>query len=489
MTSALSHLLGVDAPLPASGDIHIAGLTADSREVKPGFLFAALPGVKVDGAAFIDKAFAAGAVAVICKSGSYAGSRPVIAVENPRHLLAVMAARFYDKQPDTIVAVTGTNGKTSVAVFVRQIWEAMGFRAASLGTIGVVGPSDSNYATKYLGATTPDPVAVAKLVADLRDDHVSHLAIEASSHGLEQNRLDGLRLTAGAFTNLTRDHLDYHGTLENYFAAKLLLFTRLLSQGAGAVINMDSDHATGVLAAANKAGLSVFRVGHKGVELRLLEVRPAGLGQMLTLETANGVRQVALPLSGDFQVSNALVAAGLVIASGGELELTLHALESLKGARGRLELVGTSASGGNVFVDYAHTPDALENVLHALRPTTRGKLIVVFGCGGDRDKGKRPLMGEIASRLADHVIVTDDNPRSEAPEIIRREIVGGATKAENIGDRAKAIKAAVDAMRGGDVLLVAGKGHEEGQQVGAKLLPFVDHDAVRAALAGEVYHG
>ena len=485
MTVALSHLLGLDAPLPASVDIQVAGLTADSREVKPGFLFAALPGLKVDGAAFIDKAFASGAVAVICKSGSYAGPHPVIAAPNPRHLLAVMAARFYDKQPDTIVAVTGTNGKTSVAIFVRQIWEAMGFRAASLGTIGVVGPSG----TSYVGATTPDPVALAKLAADLRDDHVDHLAIEASSHGLEQNRLDGLRLTAGAFTNLTRDHLDYHGTLEKYFAAKLQLFTRLLSQGAGAVINMDSDHAAQVLAAANKAELTPFRVGHMGVELKLLEIKPAGLGQMLTLETASGIRQVALPLVGDFQVSNALVAAGLVIASGGELELTLHALESLKGARGRVELVGTSASGGNVFVDYAHTPDALENALRALRPTTQGKLIVVFGCGGDRDKGKRPLMGEIASRLADHVIVTDDNPRSEAPEIIRREIVGGATKAENIGDRAAAIKAAVDAMRAGDVLLVAGKGHEEGQQVGAKLLPFVDHDAVRAALAGEVYHG
>src|SRR5665213_19019 len=489
MTVALSHLLGLDAPLPASGDAQIAGLTADSREVKPGFLFAALAGVKADGAAFIEKAFEAGAVAVICKTGSYTGAHPVIAVPNPRHLLAVMAARFYDKQPDTIVAVTGTNGKTSVAIFVRQIWEAMGFRAASLGTIGVVGPSDSKCGTKYLGATTPDPVAVAKLVADLRDDHVSHLAIEASSHGLEQNRLDGLRLTAGAFTNLTRDHLDYHGTLENYFAAKLQLFNRLLSQGAGAVINMDSDHGPQVLAAAKEAGLACYRVGRNGVELKLLDVTPAGLGQMLKLETANGIRQVALPLAGDFQVSNALVAAGLVIASGGELELTLHALESLKGARGRLELVGTSVWGGNVFVDYAHTPDALENVLQALRPATRGKLIVVFGCGGDRDKGKRPLMGEIASRLADHVIVTDDNPRSEVPEIIRREILAAAPKAENIGDRASAIKVAVEIMRSGDVVLVAGKGHEEGQQVGAKLLPFADHDAVRAALAGEAYHG
>ena len=485
MSIALSHLLQGDALLPKGGDVQILDLTADSREVQPGFLFAALPGAKADGATFIDNAFAQGAAAVICKTGSYQGKHSVISVENPRLLLAHMAGRFYDRQPETIVAVTGTNGKTSVAVFVRQIWEAMGFRAASLGTIGVVGPNG----TIELGHTTPDAIAMAKLAAQLRADHVQHLVIEASSHGIEQNRLDGLRLTAAGFTNLTRDHLDYHGTLENYFAAKLQLFERLLPNGAGAVINMDSDYAPAVLAAAHKAGLVPFRVGRAGVELKLLEAEASGLGQLLTIETLKGTRQVALPLVGSFQVSNALVAAGLVIAAGGEMELALHALESLKGARGRLELVGTGASGGDVFVDYAHTPDALENVLQALRPTTRKKLIVVFGCGGDRDKGKRPLMGEIAARLADQVIVTDDNPRSEAPEIIRREILAGAVKAENIGDRASAIRTAVAAMRNGDVVLIAGKGHETGQQVGAIKLPFVDHDAVTAALKGEAYHG
>ena len=485
MGVALSQLLKSDAPMPKGGDVVIEGLTADSREVKKGFLFAGLPGVKADGAAFIDKAFTSGAVAAICKTKSYSGIHSIIAAPNPRHLLALIAARFYDRQPDTVVAVTGTNGKTSVAVFVRQIWEAMGFRAASLGTIGVVGPNGA----QYIGHTTPDPVAMAKLAADLRDDHVQHLAIEASSHGIEQNRLDGLRLTAGAFTNLTRDHLDYHGTMEKYFAAKLELFTRLLPRGAGAVINLDSDHGAAVLDASNKAGLAPFRVGRNGVELKLLEATASGLGQLLKLATPLGERQVALPLVGDFQVSNALVAAGLVIASGGEMELALHALESLKGARGRLELVGSSSTGGNVFVDYAHTPDALENALLALRPTTQKKLTVVFGCGGDRDKGKRPLMGEIAARLADHVILTDDNPRSESPETIRRDILVGVPKAENIGDRAKAIRTAVDTMGVGDVVLVAGKGHEDGQQVGLNKLPFVDHDAVRAAINGEAYHG
>ncbi|MDE2383226.1 MAG: UDP-N-acetylmuramoyl-L-alanyl-D-glutamate--2,6-diaminopimelate ligase [Alphaproteobacteria bacterium] len=485
MTTLLSHLLGADAALPNGKDAVITGLTADSREVKPGFLFAALPGTKVDGAQFIAKAFEARAAAVICAKGAYAGPHPVIAVDNPRRLLALAAARFHDAQPETIVAVTGTNGKTSVSVFVRQIWAAMGFRAASLGTIGVVGPDGA----EYLAHTTPDPVQLAALAAKLRQDGVKHLAIEASSHGLEQNRLDGLRLSAGAFTNITRDHLDYHKTFENYFAAKLRLFDALLPQGAPAVINMDVPESAQVVAHVLKAGLRPFRVGRNGVELKLLDVKQAGLEQLLTVETAAGRYEVALPLVGDFQVSNALVAAGLVIAVGGEPVQTLHALESLKGAKGRLDWVGNAASGGGVFVDYAHTPDALENVLRALRPATTGRLIVAFGCGGDRDKGKRPQMGEIATRLADHVIVTDDNPRSEEAAQIRREILAGAKGAIEIGDRAKAIRAGVEMMQPGDVFLVAGKGHEEGQIVGGKVLPFSDHEAVRAALRGEDYHG
>ena len=485
MTQMLSRLLLSDAPLPASGDVMIAGITSDSRAVKPGYVFAALPGTKVDGATFIPQALKQGAVAILCKTGSYAGQGAVIAVENPRRLLALMASRFYDAQPDTIVAVTGTNGKTSVAVFVRQIWEAMGFRPASLGTIGVVGPSGA----AYLGHTTPDPVELAKLAADLAEDHVDHLAIEASSHGLEQNRLDGLRLTAGAFTNLTRDHLDYHHTFEAYFAAKMRLFDELLHKGAAAVINMDGDHGQQVLDHATKAGLMPFTVGRKGKDLKLISSRPEGLSQILQLETRWGQFTVDLPLVGDFQVSNALVAAGLVIASGGEPKMTLHALESLKGAKGRLELVGVAPSGAPIFVDYAHTPDALENALSSLRPNAKNKLIVVFGCGGDRDKGKRPIMGAIAAKLADHVIVTDDNPRSEVPATIRAEIMAGSPGAENIGDRAKAIASAVKNLKPGDVLLVAGKGHEEGQTVGDKILPFSDHDAVKAAIAGKDYHG
>jgi UDP-N-acetylmuramoyl-L-alanyl-D-glutamate--2,6-diaminopimelate ligase len=485
LTVLLSRLLKEDAALPKGGDVSVVGLTADSREVKHGFLFAALPGTKVDGATFIDKAFTAGAAAVLCQKGAYKGTAPVISVENPRRILALAAARFYDTQPETIVAVTGTNGKTSVSVFVRQIWAAMGFRAASLGTIGVVGPEG----TQYLAHTTPDPVQLAELAANLRNDGVKHLAIEASSHGLEQNRLDGLRLTAGAFTNITRDHLDYHGTFENYFKAKLRLFDALLPEGAPAIINMDAPESNEVLAHVKKAGLRPFLVGRNGVDLKLIACKPSGLEQLLTIETPNARYEVALPLVGEFQVSNALVAAGLVIASGGEPVMTLHALESLKGAKGRMDYVASAPTGGGIFVDYAHTPDALENVLQALRPATRGKLIVAFGCGGDRDKGKRPLMGAIAQKLADVVIVTDDNPRSERPAQIRKEVLAGTSKAQEIGDRAKAIRAGIGMMKEGDVFLVAGKGHEEGQIIGSKTLPFSDHEAVKAVLCGEDYHG
>lgn len=485
MTHYLSQLLKDDAALPEGGDVVVSGLTADSRAVKPGFVFAALPGTKVDGGAFIPQAFAQGAAAVMCQAGTYGGEGPVVHSDNPRRLLALMAARFYHQQPDTIVAVTGTNGKTSVAVFVRQIWAALGFRAASLGTIGVVGP-DSTIELKH---TTPDPVQLAQIMAKLSDDKIDHLAIEASSHGLSQYRLDGLRLTAGAFTNLTRDHLDYHATLEDYFAAKMRLFAELLPAGAGAVINMDSPQGADVLLIAEQRGLLPFTVGHAGTSLKLLSATRNGLGQQLKIQAKNHVYDVALPLVGEFQTSNALVAAGLVIAAGGEEALVLHALESLKGAKGRLELVGVAKNGASVFVDYAHTPDALENAIEALRPYVNGKLAVVLGCGGDRDKGKRPIMGEIAARLADLVIVTDDNPRGEDASTIRKEIMRAAPDAQEIGNRAAAIAAAVNALNAGDVLLVAGKGHEEGQIIGAETLPFSDHDAVLAALRGEIYHG
>ncbi|MDE2447004.1 MAG: UDP-N-acetylmuramoyl-L-alanyl-D-glutamate--2,6-diaminopimelate ligase [Alphaproteobacteria bacterium] len=481
----LSQLLKSDASLGTAKDVPVSGITSDSRQVKPGFVFVALAGTKVDGRAFIAQAIVSGASAIVAEQGSTAEGASLVTTDNPRRLLALMASRFYDRQPDTIVAVTGTNGKTSVSVFVRQIWAAMGFRAASLGTIGVIGPDGAEYLTH----TTPDPVQLAQLVAKLRDDHVQHLAIEASSHGLIQNRLDGLRLTAGAFTNLTRDHLDYHHTLEAYFDAKMRLFEALLPKGAPAVINMDSGEGEAALKRVRAAGLLPFTVGEKGIDLKLISSCSNGMGEELVVETRVGRFNVSLPLVGGFQVSNALVAAGLVIASGGETHLVLHALESLKGASGRLELVGTSKTGASIFVDYAHTPDALENALQALRPYVKEQLVLVFGCGGDRDKGKRPLMGAIASKLADRVVVTDDNPRSENPAQIRSEIMVAAAGAVEIGDRAKAIASAVSSLNAGDVLLVAGKGHEEGQKVGSISLPFKDHDAVKAAIVGADYHG
>ena len=486
MSAMLAKLVGTDAPLPeAAGSLLIAGLTADSREVEPGFVFAALPGTKVDGAQYIGQAFARGASVVIANEGSYSGFGLVIETSNPRQLFARMAARFFGKQPDLTVAVTGTNGKTSVAAFVRQIWLSMGFRAASIGTIGVVGPSGS----EYLSHTTPDPVQLQRLLAKLADDHVEHLALEASSHGLAQYRLDGIRFAAAGFTNLSRDHLDYHATLDEYFAAKMRLFEELLPVGSPAIINADTPFSADVTTRCKSRGLKIFSVGKLGTELKLMGARKDGFGQQIELQGPQKSYSVYLPLVGDFQTSNALVAAGLVLATGGEEALVMHALESLQGAKGRLDLVGKSKTGASIFVDYAHTPDALENAITALRPYTDGKLVVVFGCGGDRDKGKRPQMGAIAARLADRIIVTDDNPRSEDARIIRAEILATCPGAQEIGDRAKAIRAGVDSLSAGDVLLVAGKGHEEGQTIGATVVPFSDHDAVLAAIAREAYLG
>jgi UDP-N-acetylmuramoyl-L-alanyl-D-glutamate--2,6-diaminopimelate ligase len=486
VTVTLARLIGNDAVPPKGAEaLAVAGLTADSREVKPGFVFAALPGTSVDGAQFIPQAIAKGAAAIVCAGGAAAGIVPVVATPNPRRLFALMAARFFGRQPDLVVAVTGTNGKTSVAAFVREIWASMGFRAASLGTIGVVGPSGS----AYLQHTTPDPVKLHEIAAALADDHVDHLSIEASSHGLAQYRLDGLRLTAGAFTNVTRDHLDYHASFEDYFAAKMRLFEELLPQGAPAVVNADSPQGGEVMRRAAARGLRPFAVGRAGDALKLIAAEREGLGQRLEVEGPSRRHAVFLPLAGAFQVSNALVAAGLVIATGGEEALAMHALESLKGAKGRLDLVGRSAKGAPVFVDYAHTPDALENAIAALRPYVTGRLAVVFGCGGDRDRGKRPQMGAIVAKLADIAYVTDDNPRSEDAAQIRKEVMAACPGGIEIGGRAKAIRAAVDALQGGDVLLVAGKGHEEGQIVGKTVVPFGDHQAVRAAIAGKDYHG
>ena len=486
MSMTLANLLGADASVSeVDGALSVTGLTADSRAVKPGYVFAALPGTAVDGAKFVGQAFTSGAVAAVVGKGAYKGAGLVIETANPRQVFAHMAARFYGKQPDTIVAVTGTNGKTSVAAFVRQIWLAMGFRAASIGTVGVVGPSGS----EYLAHTTPDPVQMHGILAKLVEDHVQHLALEASSHGLAQYRLDGVRFAAAAFTNLTRDHLDYHNTLEDYFDAKMRLLEELVPVGAPAVINVDTPFGADVVKRAQKRGLKVFTVGRHGADLKLLTAKRDGMGQQLVVQTASRQHSVYLPLVGEFQTSNALVAAGLVLATGGEEALTLHSLESLHGAKGRLDLVGKSKTGASIFVDYAHTPDALENAISALCPYTDGKLTVVFGCGGDRDKGKRPQMGAIAARLADRAIVTDDNPRSEDAKTIRAEILAACPGAQDIGDRAKAIRTGVDGLVAGDILLVAGKGHEEGQTIGKTVVPFSDHEAVLAAIAGENYHG
>ena len=384
MSVMLAKLIEGDGPPPkGAGVLPIAGITEDSRHVRPGFLFAALPGVKVDGAKFIPQAVQAGAAAVLCLPG-IAVPEPAVTVAdiNPRRMLARMAARFSGAQPDLVVAVTGTNGKTSIASFVRQIWTSMGFRAASLGTIGVVGPEGE----EYLAHTTPDPVKLHATLARLAADHVTHLALEASSHGLDQYRLDGVRLSAGAFTNITRDHLDYHPSFEAYFDAKMRLFEELLPAGTPAVINMDSPYGAEVARRARAHGLKVLGVGAAGDWLRVVSIVQDGFGQRLAVEAPDGRHEISLPLAGEFQASNALIAAGLVIATGGEGSLAMHALESLKGARGRLDHAGTSTKGAPIFVDYAHTPDALQTALQALRPYVTGKLVVVFGAGGDRDK-------------------------------------------------------------------------------------------------------
>ena len=389
----------------------------------------------------------------------------------------VMAGKVYPRQPQTIAAVTGTSGKTSVAAFTRQIWAARGHRAASIGTVGVVSPRGATYGS----LTTPDPVALHRSLDALAGEGVTHLAIEASSHGLDQYRLDGLRIAAGAFTNITRDHLDYHLSFEAYFAAKLRLFAVLLEPGAAAVIDVDHEHADRVVAAAKARGLSIISVGRHGSGIRLAESVIEGFSQTLRLEHGGKNFQVRLPLVGEFQVENALVAAGLAIATGGDPAVVFPALEHLIGAKGRLELVGASR-GAPIFVDYAHKPDALAKALEALRPYAAARLVVVFGAGGDRDRGKRPLMGEVAAAKADRIVVTDDNPRSEEPAAIRAAIIAVAPGAVEIGDRREAIRSAIADLRTGDVLLIAGKGHETGQIIGDRVVPFSDHEEVAAAL-------
>lgn len=478
----LGDLLGADAAGLWWHDAPITGLTADSREVKPGFLFAALSGSATDGARFIGDAIARGASALLVGEGlpvETSDSLAVIVDANPRRRLALLAARFYGAQPETVAAVTGTNGKTSVASFLREIWEHQGQRAASLGTIGIVHDGRE----EPLHHTTPDPVAIHEALARLARGGITHLAMEASSHGLAQCRLDGVRLVAGAFTNITRDHLDYHPTFEDYLAAKLRLFRELLEPGLPAVVDLDSPGGEEAAAAARKRGLRLITTGRRGETLKLQSTERDGFGQILDVTYEGKGWRVRLPLAGDFQASNALVTAGLALGLGSPPEQVFDALEKLKGAKGRLDLAGHALSGAPIFIDYAHTPDALENALRALRPYASGRLVVAFGCGGDRDRGKRPQMGAAATRMADHVIVTDDNPRGEDAAAIRAAILAAAPGAEEIGDRHAAIEAGVAGLAEGDVLLVAGKGHESGQIVGKTVIPFSDHDAVALALS------
>jgi len=477
----LGELMGPEARLPAPwGAVPILGLTADSRAVKPGFLFAALPGTRTDGSKFIADALARGAAAILVPQGGTPErtTAPVLEDADPRRCLALIASRFFGVQPKTIVAVTGTNGKTSVASFVRQLWEAQGISSASLGTIGIVSPKG----TQKLNHTTPDPIELHSILAELTKDGVTHLALEASSHGLEQRRLDGVDLAAAAFTNISRDHLDYHASFEDYFEQKLRLFRELLSPDAPAIVDVDSDGGQRVAQLAKSHGLSLLTVGKVGDALRLVSAERDGFAQRLRILHDGKTYDVKLPLVGEFQASNALVAASLVIGTGGDPDRVIPALANLRGAKGRIDLGGTTKTGAPIFIDYAHTPDALAKALEALRPYVKSRLVVVFGCGGDRDKGKRPEMGAAAATNADHVIVTDDNPRSEEPAAIRRAILAAAPNAIEIADRTTAINQAIHGLRAGDVLLIAGKGHEIGQIVGDKILPFSDHEAVASAL-------
>ncbi len=474
------------AALAAMGvlDREIAGLTADSRNVQPGFLFTAIPGTRVDGRQFIEDAVERGAVAIVGPEAdadrlSLPAEVCLIPDDNPRERLARMAAKFFPRQPETVVAVTGTNGKTSVADFTRQIWRVLGHEAASLGTLGILRDGERSGP----GLTTPDPVDLHAALQRLADDGVDHLAMEASSHGLDQHRLDGVMVRAAAFTNLSRDHLDYHGTMEAYFRSKATLFERILQPGGTAVLNLDIPEADRLIEIARRRGQRVLSFGTAdGTDIQLLRMVPTPTGLDLHLLVLDRIHPVTLPLAGLFQVQNALAAIGLVMADMDEVDAIVAALAELRGVPGRLERVAETPSGAAVYVDYAHTPDALDTVLKAIRPHVDGRLITVFGCGGDRDPGKRPLMARAAAGNADIAILTDDNPRTEDPGKIRADARVGAPDAIEIGGREDAIRHGVSLLRQGDVLVVAGKGHEQGQDVGGVIRPFDDADVSRRAV-------
>ena len=468
-------------------DLDITGLTADSRDVRPGFLFAALPGTDLDGRRYIGEAVERGASAVLAPTGTYLNDGPsnqanapirLITDSNPRRRFALIASRFFNSQPDIIAAVTGTNGKTSVAQLTQQLWTTLGHKAGYMGTLGAATPD-----MKIEGSlTTPDPVRLHGMLASMADAGVTHLAMEASSHGLHQFRIDGVRLAIAGFTNLSRDHLDYHGSMASYLAAKMRLFSDVMMVGGVAVLNADSPEFSAFDAACKIRGHKVLSYGRKGSAIQQVGIGSKVDGQVLDLIVLGKSQRAWLPLVGPFQASNALCALGFVLAGGADPVQAVEALESLKGIPGRLERIGVHASGAPVYLDYAHTPDAIETVLHALRPHTSGKLSVVFGCGGDRDKGKRRIMGNKVAALADIAYVTDDNPRNENPEIIRAEILQGCPGAIEIADRTDAISTAIQGLETGDTLLLAGKGHEAGQVVGTNIIPFSDAEVARQLL-------
>jgi UDP-N-acetylmuramoyl-L-alanyl-D-glutamate--2,6-diaminopimelate ligase len=476
----LSDLINGDTPSPTGG-VDILGIASDSREVRPGYLFAALPGSSLDGRDYIDDAVDHGAVAVLAPPDTTVRRKNVHIVSdtNPRHRLAVVAARFYGAQPDTVAAVTGTNGKTSVANFAAHIWSGIGRAAGCIGTLGLRAPGVSD----ALFHTTPDPVVLHKALAELAEKGVNHLAIEASSHGLDQCRLDGVRIDVAAFTNLSQDHLDYHGGSGQYFEAKLRLFAEVMASNGTAILHADLPEFETVSTVCRRRGQQVVSYGRKGADLGIQRTRPAGGGQVLEIDIQGVCRELMLPLVGGFQAENALCALGIVMATGADLDAAIDAMSTLTGVPGRLQRVTTHPCGADVYVDYAHTPDALAHVLKALKPYASNRLVVVFGCGGDRDKGKRPIMGEIACQLADRIIVTDDNPRTEDAATIRRQVMAGCDRALEVRDRTEAIRAATAGLDAGDVLVIAGKGHEQGQIIGDAVRPFDDAEAARAAVA------
>ncbi|HEY0919959.1 UDP-N-acetylmuramoyl-L-alanyl-D-glutamate--2,6-diaminopimelate ligase [Devosia sp.] len=477
MSFALADLLaGAVGKRPP--DLAVEGINADSRAIAPGEAFFALPGTRVHGNAFAAEAAARGAVAVISdRQPDVDPGVPVVLVDDVRAVYARAAARRFAPQPEIAVAVTGTNGKSSIVSFVRQIWAACGIAGASLGTVGV--ETAAGLVPREL--TTSDALALHRDLRDLKLQGIDHVALEASSQGLDQRRVDGLRFRAVGYTNLTQDHLEYHGGFEPYREAKLRLFRELLADDGAAVVNSDDPEHMPFLFAALDRGVTLLTVGREGAYFEVTDISNEGFGQRVRGRLVGEEVSFHLPLTGAFQVSNALVALGLATNAGADKDRAVAALETLKGAKGRLELVGRRGDGA-IFVDYAHSPDALKNALQSLRPYARGKLVVVFGCGGDRDKAKRPVMGAIAHELADRVIVTDDNPRTEEPAAIRSQIIAAARGAEEIGDRRGAIAAAVAALGPQDVLLIAGKGHEDYQIVGTSRHHFSDHEVVAETL-------